>query len=123
MARRILIVEDVALVAMDLEMQAMDAGWTVAGPASTVAEALSIVRDDCICAAILDIEVGGELVTPVARVLKARGIPFAFGSGHKACSFIPDDLRDARCLDKPFTFADVERVLGPAFAAQQAEPA
>jgi hypothetical protein len=50
-------------------------------------------------------------------------VPFAFGSGYKPCAIIPHDLRDAPCLDKPFSFADVERVLGPAVARRGAEVA
>lgn len=110
-SRRILIVEDVALVAMDLEMQARDAGWDVVGAASRLSDALDIVARERPDAAILDVQIGRELITPVARALRACGAVIVFGSGHKARGMLPPDLQDAPCLDKPFTFADVERAL------------
>ncbi|MBU6373205.1 MAG: response regulator [Alphaproteobacteria bacterium] len=118
LVRRILIVEDVALVAMDLELQARDAGWDVMGPASRIAEALALIQHDTPDAALLDVQLGRELVTPVARALRARGVAIVFGSGHKACGMLPPDLQDTPCLDKPFTFADVERALAPMVASK-----
>lgn len=112
-ARRILIVEDLALVAMDLELQARDAGWDVIGTASRIADALDLVQRMTPDAAILDVQIGRDLITPVARALRAKGAAIVFGSGHKACGMLPADLQDAPCLDKPFTFADVERALAP----------
>ena len=110
-SRRILIVEDTALIAMDLALQAREAGWDVVGPASQISAAQELAVRETLDAAILDVQVGRELVTPVARVLRARGVPIVFGSGHMPCNLLPPDLQDAACIAKPFTFKDVERAL------------
>lgn len=114
MTRRILIVEDVALVAMDLEMQATDAGWTVIGPASTIEQALHLVATAAFDAALLDVQLTDSLITPVAQALRARGVPFVFGSGHRTQAVLPAEFADAPCLEKPFAFAEVERLLADA---------
>lgn len=112
MRKRILIVEDVALVAMDLESQAVEAGWDVVGPASSVPQAMSLLGDGPIDAALLDIQVGHDLVTPVAEALMRRGVPIVFASGYKSQAVLPEGLRDLPAIDKPYSFRDVERALG-----------
>ncbi len=78
---RVLVVEDSALIAMDLEAILAAAGHTVIGPATSVAEALPLAAGDHVDVALLDVDLDGELVTPVAETLRARGIPFAFSTG------------------------------------------
>ncbi|WP_236034080.1 response regulator [Belnapia mucosa] len=84
--RRILIVEDEALVTMLLEDELSDAGAEVVGSARTVSEALQIIervaQDGGLDAAVLDINLAGEAVTPVANQLAALGVPFLFATGY-----------------------------------------
>ena len=79
--RRVLIVEDEALVAMDLEMSLIDAGARVVGPALTLAAAQALVREP-LDAAILDVDLHGLDVYPAADTLRERGVPFIFHSAH-----------------------------------------
>jgi len=83
LGKRILIVEDEALVAIDLQFAFEDAGAEVLGPALRLAEALALAEQapqiDC---ALLDVDIAGQDVYPVARVLQRRGIPFIFHTGH-----------------------------------------
>ena len=72
--RRILIVEDEALVAMLVEDALLDAGAEVIGPVATVAEALSLLDTASPDAAVLDLNLAGETSTPVADVLAAQGV-------------------------------------------------
>jgi PAS domain S-box-containing protein len=79
---RILAVEDEALVAAMLRKSLSDLGFGVVGPIGIVAQALESARTDLIDGAILDVNVAGEAVYPVADALAARGIPFVFMTGY-----------------------------------------
>lgn len=78
---RILVVEDDALLLMDLESILADAGAEVVGRCRTVGDALSAVERDNAAAAVLDVKVGQESITPVVRQLARRGTPFVFYTG------------------------------------------
>jgi len=115
-ARRVLIVEDEALIAMLLEQMVLDLGYEVVGPASTVDEALSLLERDPCDGAVLDVTLGnGVLSTPVAEALRAKGVPFLFASGHGAAGV--DNAGDAPVLTKPFFFGDLEKALHGLFDA------
>lgn len=78
----ILLVEDEALVAMDIELALGDAGAHVLGPAASLSRALEIARDSKrIDGAILDIDLGGEDALPLAELLTARSVPLLFHTG------------------------------------------
>ena len=84
--RRILVVEDEALVAMLAEDELLQAGARVVGPAASVGEALRLIEtaaaDGGLSAAVLDINLAGERVNPVADRLAALGVPFLFATGY-----------------------------------------
>jgi two-component sensor histidine kinase/DNA-binding response OmpR family regulator len=86
---RVLLVEDEALVAMVMRDLLMELGFCVVGPFSRTAEAAAAARDGPVAAAVLDINLDGELVYPVADLLAARGIPFVFVTGYGAESIEP----------------------------------
>src|SRR3954463_13150338 len=77
----ILIVEDQAIIALDLESAVEDANGQVIGPASTVREALKLLHANEVDAAILDANLPDGDVTPVAEELIDRGIPFVISTG------------------------------------------
>ena len=101
--RRVLVVEDEALVLMLLTDMVEESGAVVVGPASTVAEALELAQDADIEAALLDVNLNGQPVFPVAAALRARGVPFAFLTGYGRAG-LPDEYADASVLQKPFQF-------------------
>ena len=78
---RVLIVEDDALLLMDLEAILMDAGAEVVGLCRTVADGLVAAQRETIAAAVLDVRIGGDTIAPVARHLASRGTPFVFYTG------------------------------------------
>jgi len=84
--RRILIVEDEALVAMMFEDVLLDAGAKVIGSASSVEEALLLIEtataNGGLNAAVLDINLQGAMVSPVADHLAALDVPFVFATGY-----------------------------------------
>ncbi len=78
---RLLLVEDSTLLALELESGLVEAGATVVGATGDPDEALSMAEAD-IDVAVLDVNLGGRLVTPVAERLAQRGIPFVFATGY-----------------------------------------
>jgi CheY-like chemotaxis protein len=84
--RRVLVVEDEALVAMLMEDGLVDAGAEVVGPAGSVDEALGLIEqvtcDGGLNAAVLDMNLEGATVLPVADRLAALGVPFVFATGY-----------------------------------------
>ena len=109
--RRVLIVEDESLVAMLLETILEDMGCVPVGPAATVEEGLQVAGgDEPLDAALLDVNVAGKQVFPIAEALKARGVPFVFSTGYGEGG-LPDQWRGQPTLQKPFTESAVRDAL------------
>ncbi len=83
-SHRVLIVEDEFLIAMDLTDIIRDAGALVVGPAATVREALNLLEDQVVHAAVVDINLGEENSLAVALALENSGIPFVYHTAHEA---------------------------------------
>lgn len=99
--RRVLVVEDEYLLAEDLRERLESQGAEVMGPVASVADALELLRDGPAPeAAILDINLQGEMVYPVADELRARGIPFLFATGYDPWA-IPEAYQDVLRAEKP----------------------
>lgn len=113
--RRILVVEDESLVAMLLETILEDLGCAIVGPESTVAAGVETAGSADIDAALLDVNVAGELVFPVAEKLRARGIPFVFSTGYGEGG-LPAEWRGNPTIQKPFTEVAVHDALAQALS-------
>jgi len=81
---KIMVVEDEALVAMALRDSLAELGFSVIGPFSRISEAMIALRNNHIDAAVLDVNLGGELIYPLADVLTADHVPFVFITGYGA---------------------------------------
>jgi CheY-like chemotaxis protein len=79
---RVFVVEDEMLVSMLVEDILSDFGCIVIGPAAKLDDAIGIAESEQIDIALLDINLGGTRVFPVAHVLAGRGVPFVFVSGY-----------------------------------------
>lgn len=102
--KRVLVVEDEMLLALDLEEGLRDAGCEVVGPAGSLRSALRLAENSDIDAAILDVNLAGERVFPVALVLSERGIPFVFATAYASSDELyPQEVRDVPRLSKPYT--------------------
>jgi CheY-like chemotaxis protein len=99
--RRVLVVEDEVLVAMELESVLRKQGCTVLGPAATVERALALIGDEGPEAALLDLNLSGQSALPVAAALDARGIPFVVVSGYGEAQMQAPELSRAPRLVKP----------------------
>jgi len=112
---RLLIVEDEALVALELTKAMRDSGWDVIGPASTLEEAFQLLakheRPD---AALLDVNLHGEMVYPLADLLETRGVPFIFCSGYEMLNH-GNRYRHSPVIRKPTSFgllmAELRKIL------------
>jgi CheY-like chemotaxis protein len=80
--KRILLVEDEAVIAFAVEDMLLELGCEVVGPAFRLDEALPMARDAAIDAAILDVNLNDQRSFQVAEALKSRGIPFLFATGY-----------------------------------------
>ena len=107
---KVLVVEDEMLVSMLVEDMLSDLGCTVVGPAAELEEAMSLAQSADIDLALLDVNLGGKPIFPVADALKARGVPFAFASGYGEAG-LTEDHRGAAVLQKPFREADLAKAL------------
>lgn len=109
--RRILVVEDESLVAMLLETILEDMGCTPVGPAANIDDGLAFVEQgEPLDAALLDVNVAGRQVFPVAQALLDRGVPFIFSTGYGEGG-LPEEWRGRPTIQKPFTEAAVRDAL------------
>lgn len=99
--KRILIVEDEAILAYDLEMIIREAGGDVVGPAFVVSDALELARTNQLSAAVLDVMVGVQDVYPVADYLDRCSVPFLFHTGHGSAPTLNGRWPRALVLAKP----------------------
>lgn len=115
--RRVLIVEDESLVAMLLETILEDMGCEPVGPAANVDDGLGLAQGDGVLdAALLDVNVAGRQVFPIAEALRRRGVPFVFSTGYGEGG-LPEEWRGLPTLQKPFTEAAVRAALMKAMGA------
>lgn len=98
--RRILVVEDEWLIAMDTAMMIEDQGHVVVGPAANIAMAMDLIHGSSIDAAFLDITLGTENSFPIAEKLFELGVPVTFVSAYGKKE-IPSKFRKFDMLSKP----------------------
>lgn len=99
---RILVVEDDALVALDLEMMLQGAGCEVIGPVARLDQAKLVALEEKFNGALLDIHLRGEVVYPVADILITREVPFMFLSGYSYRD-LPHRFSTRPLYSKPYT--------------------
>jgi CheY-like chemotaxis protein len=107
---RVLVVEDEMMVSMLIEDMLSDMGCTVMGPASRLDEAIELANASDIDCAVLDVNLGGQPIFPLADLLRERGCPFAFATGYGDAG-LRDVDRGTPVLQKPFREGDLARVL------------
>ena len=100
---RVLLVEDEALLAIDLADLLTEAGFEVIGPAMRAAEALALIASSGCDAAVLDVHLGDETSEPVAIELTRLGVPFIVLSGYNSDQH-PPAFKGAPMLLKPVRF-------------------
>jgi two-component system, response regulator PdtaR len=105
---KLLVVEDEALIAMEVEEMIAALGAEVVGSFSRVTDALQALERETVAGAILDIQLDGETTLGLVEVLLERGCPILFVTGGGPES-IPETYRQLPRLSKPFNQVDLER--------------
>jgi CheY-like chemotaxis protein len=106
---RLLLIEDEALVGMMMKDTLSELGFQVIGPYSTVADATAAIVEEDFNAAILDVNLDGELAYPLADMVAARGVPFVFVTGYSADG-IDGRYAHVPVLQKPIERQQLERM-------------
>ena len=108
---RVLIAEDEAVVAFDLEFTLNDFGCAVLPPVASVADALALIARERPDVALLDVSLNDGPSTSVARELVAAGVPYAVTSGYDTGQIAEPLLRDVPQLGKPYQAVDLRDTL------------
>ncbi len=113
---RVLVVEDEYLIRMLLEDMLADLGYAVSEAVGTIAEARKFAAGDAFDVAILDVNLDGEEIYPVADILAQRGLPFVFVTGYGEGS-LPAKYSSRPALQKPFQTEQLKATLAGLLAA------
>ena len=116
---KVLVVEDEMMVSMLIEDMLGDLGCEVIGPASRLDEAIQLANEAELDCAVLDVNLGGQPIFPLADLLREKGAPFAFATGYGDAG-LRDVDKGSPVLQKPFREGDLARVLGELRAAAAA---
>jgi CheY-like chemotaxis protein len=109
-ALRVLVVEDEFLVAMDIESMLEQLGCRVVASVPRLLKALDVASSLDFDLAVLDINLAGEVVYPLAFRLAQRGTPFLFTTGYSTSS-LPNELSDRPLLRKPVTLTSLKKTV------------
>jgi DNA-binding response OmpR family regulator len=112
---RVLLVEDAVLLAIELEAGLTEAGAHVIGTAANLEEAQRMARLP-LDVAVLDANLNGQSVMPVAHALASRGVPFIFATGYGDAGAAPEGF-DAPVVRKPYNVRQIAAALVTALAA------
>jgi CheY-like chemotaxis protein len=112
---RILVVEDAFPVAELIGGMLGTLRCEVVGPVGRLNRAVQMAREAPIDGAILDVNLGGADVAPVAEALEARGLPFFFATGYEGVGDLPARFHGRPALKKPFTLRDFSAMMAAVF--------
>jgi CheY-like chemotaxis protein len=107
---RVLLVEDEMMVAFLLETMLAELGHQAVGPVAHLDKALEMARREAVDVAILDVNINGKEVYPVAAALDARGIPFIFATGYGRAG-LRASYRGRPTLQKPYLLDDLREAI------------
>jgi DNA-binding response OmpR family regulator len=104
--RRVLVVDDIYFIADDVQRTLGKAGAEIVGPASNTKDAIRQIETTSIDAAVLDVNLEGELSYPIALELERRTIPFIFASGYDDWA-VPEEWQHITRLQKPYNLREL----------------
>jgi CheY-like chemotaxis protein len=108
--RRILVLEDEFLAALDMKEMLEERGGTVVGPVGRLDQALALAQSERLDLALLDVSLDGDTSFAVADALIAQGVPVIFATGYDWVT-LPDRFATSPKLSKPYGPARVEKTL------------
>ena len=118
---RILVVEDELLVALGLQDMLRDFGCETIGPVARIEEAVAVARSEAFDGAILDVNLRGQPVNPVAAALHERNIPFLFSTGYGTGSAVLETFAGVAVLEKPYEPAGLHAAMLQAFGRRDGQ--
>jgi CheY-like chemotaxis protein len=108
--RSVLLVEDEVMIRMMVADMLEEIGYTIAAEAGDIDDAVRLVQTADFDIAILDVNVNGKVITPVAEAVQLRGLPFVFATGYGAQG-LPEKFRDRPTIQKPFQIETLARTI------------
>lgn len=107
---KVLLVEDEVMIRMMVADMLGELGYSIAGEAGDIDEAVRLVQITDFDIAILDVNVNGRMISPVAEAVSMRGRPFVFATGYGSDG-LPEKFRDIPALQKPFQIETLRRAI------------
>jgi CheY-like chemotaxis protein len=112
--KNVLVVEDEIMIRLLLEDMLGDLGYTIAAAVGRIDDAVKVAKTGQYDVAILDVNLNGQTVSPVAEIIEARGLPFIFATGYGERG-LPERFTNRPTLQKPFQQENLGRMLSQAF--------
>ena len=106
----VFLVEDEVMIRMMVADMLEELGYSVAAEAGEINEAIRLAQSAHFDLAILDVNVNGKVISPVASVIEARNRPFIFATGYGAQG-LPEEYRDRPALQKPFQLETLAKMI------------
>jgi len=106
----VFLVEDDVMIRMMVADMLEELGYRIAAEAGEISEAIRLAQSIDFDLAILDVNVNGKVISPVADLIRARNRPFIFATGYGS-SGLPEEYRDRPSLQKPFQIETLARVI------------
>ena len=106
----VFLVEDEVMIRMMVVDMLAELGYSVSAEAGEINEAVKLAKSAEFDIAILDVNVNGKVISPVAELIEARNRPFIFATGYGS-SGLPEQYRDRPALQKPFQLETLARMI------------
>ena len=106
----VFLVEDEVMIRMMVADMLEELGFSIAAEAGEINEAMRLAQSTEFDLAILDVNVNGKVISPVAELIAARNRPFIFATGYGS-SGLPEEYRDRPALQKPFQLETLARMI------------
>ncbi len=106
----VFLVEDEVMIRMMVADMLEELGFIISAEAGEINEAVKLAQSTQFDLAILDVNVNGKVISPVAELIKARNRPFIFATGYGS-SGLPEQYRDRPALQKPFQLETLARMI------------
>ena len=106
----VFLVEDEVMIRMMVADMLEELGYRVAAEAGDIEEAMRLAQSTEFDLAILDVNVNGKVISPVADLIRAKGRPFIFATGYGS-SGLPEQYRDRPALQKPFQLETLSKTI------------
>src|ERR1700733_15308317 len=115
----VFLVEDEVMIRMMVADMLEELGFSVAAEAGEINQAMNLGQTAPFIIGNLDVNVNGKVITPVAKLIKSRNLPFIFATGYGS-SGLPEEYRDRPALQKPFQLETLAKMIDDALKSQAA---